>query len=279
MRALGSLDLADEVKRNGTPILSQTILTDRGRKVATIDTASVWGNCGPCIGIRRADLQATLVRALGDSEVQFSSTVEAISQKDQIATVEFNDGTRRDYDLVVGADGIRSSVRSLRFGNTQPRFCGQVGWRFIVKCPASVSGWTLFMGNGQAFIIIPVGNGLAYCYSDITVPEAIEDPLEGRLERLRSRFKEFASPVQEALAQLTSSEQIHFGAIEDILQEPWGSGNVLLVGDAAHGTSPNMASGAAMAFEDALVLSRLISSGASATQVVSDYTGERSGRI
>jgi 2-polyprenyl-6-methoxyphenol hydroxylase-like FAD-dependent oxidoreductase len=85
--------------------------------------------------------------------------------------------------------------------------------------------------------------------------------------------------VQEALAQLTSSEQIHFGAIEDILQEPWGSGNVLLVGDAAHGTSPNMASGAAMAFEDALVLSRLISSGASATQVVSDYTGERSGRI
>jgi len=143
MRALGSLDLADEVKRNGTPILSQTLLTDRGRKVATIDTASVWGNCGPCIGIRRADLQATLIKALGDSEVRFSSTVEAISQRDQVAAVEFNDGTRRDYDLVVGADGIRSSVRKLIFGNTEPRFCGQVGWRFIVKCPASVDGWTL----------------------------------------------------------------------------------------------------------------------------------------
>jgi len=135
------------------------------------------------------------------------------------------------------------------------------------------------MGRGQAFLILPVGNGLAYCYSDITVPEAIEDPLEGRLERLRSRFKEFASPVQEALAHLTSSEQIHVGAIEDILQEPWGSGNVLLVGDAAHGTSPNMASGAAMAFEDALVLSKLIASGDSASQIISDYTDERSGRI
>jgi len=279
IRALGSLGLAEEVKRNGTPILSQTILTDRGRKVATIDTASVWGNCGPCIGIRRADLQATLVKALGDSEVRFSSTVEAISQKDQAATVDFNDGTRRDYDLVVGADGIRSSVRSLIFGNTQPRFCGQVGWRFIVKCPPSVDGWTLFMGRGQAFLIIPVGNGLAYCYSDITVPVAIEDPLEGRMDRLRSRFKEFASPVQEALAQITSSEQIHFGAIEDILQEPWGSGNVLLVGDAAHGTSPNMASGAAMAFEDVLVLSRLIATGANTAQVISKYTVERSGRI
>lgn len=279
MRALGSLGLAEEVARNGTPILSQTILTDRGRKLTVIDTASVWAGCGPCIGIRRADLQAALVKALGDSEVRFSTTIEAISQNGQFATVQFNDGASRDYDLVVGADGIRSSVRKLVFGNTQPRFCGQVGWRFIVKCPQGISGWTLFAGSEQAFIIIPVGVGLAYCYSDLSVAHAIEDPIEGRLERLRSRFKGFAGPVQEALAQLTSSEQIHFGAIEDILQEPWSIGNTLLIGDAAHGTSPNMASGAAMAFEDALVLSRTIGAGVNSAQVISDYTEARIGRI
>ena len=67
--------------------------------------------------------------------------------------------------------------------------------------------------------------------------------------------------------------------IEDILQEPWGIGNVLLIGDAAHATSPNMASGAAMAFEDALVLSRLITSGKDVVQVLGDYTRERVSRI
>jgi 2-polyprenyl-6-methoxyphenol hydroxylase-like FAD-dependent oxidoreductase len=279
LRALESMGLAEEVSRNGTPILSQTIFTNHGRKLATIDTASVWGSCGACIGIRRADLQTTLVNALGDSVVKFSTTIDAISQNGEFATVQFNDGTRHDFDLVVGADGIRSSVRKLVFGNTQPRFCGQMGWRFLVNCPEGISGWTLFIGRGQAFLFIPVGHGQAYCYSDMTMTHPIEDPLEGRLERLRLRFKGFASPVQQALAQLAASDQIHFGAIEDILQEPWGSGRVLLIGDAAHGTSPNMASGAAMAFEDALVLSRSIAAGASSAQVISDYTTARTGRI
>ena len=201
------------------------------------------------------------------------------SQNTQFATVQFSDGTHREYDLVVGADGIHSSVRKLMFGNTEPRFCGQVGWRFIVNCPKGISGWTLFAGSQQVFLLIPVGHGLAYCYADITVPHAIEDPVEGRLERLRTRFKGFASPVQKALSQITSSEQIHFGAIEDILQEPWSTGNVLLIGDGAHATSPNMASGAAMAFEDALVLAREIATGASSAQVLSNYTDARIGRI
>ena len=78
---------------------------------------------------------------------------------------------------------------------------------------------------------------------------------------------------------MRTSDQIHYGVIEDILQEPWGIGNVLLIGDAAHATSPNMASGAAMAFEDALVLSRLIAAGRSAARVLGEYTRERMARI
>jgi len=67
--------------------------------------------------------------------------------------------------------------------------------------------------------------------------------------------------------------------IEDILQEPWGTDKVLLIGDAAHATSPNMASGAAMAFEDALVLSKLIVSGQDVAKVTNEYTNQRIARI
>ena len=279
MRALGSLNLADDVLRDGSLIKTQTLMNHRGKQLAVIDTASVWADCGPCVGIRRADLQSMLVNALGAAEVRFSTTVTSLEQREDSAVVQFDDGQERTYDLVVGADGVRSSIRTLVFGSVQPRFCGQVGWRFLVQCPASITGWTLFAGDSGVFLFIPVGHGQAYCYADAVVAEPLDDPLDGRLERLRSRFAAYASPVPQALAELRTSDQIHFSAIEDILQEPWGVGNVLLIGDAAHATSPNMASGAAMAFEDALVLSRLIAADRNAAQVLDQYTSERSARI
>lgn len=279
MRALGSLNLADEVLRGGALIRTQTLLNDRGRRLAVIDTESVWTKCGPCVGIRRAHLQSILVRALGTAEVRFATSVTALAQREDSAAVQFTDGTERLYDLVIGADGVRSSTRSLVFGNAQPRYCGQVGWRFLVQCPPSITGWTVFAGARGVFLFIPVGGGQAYCYADTAVARPLEDPLEGRLERLRSRFGSYASPVTDALAELRPPDQIHFGAIEDVLQEPWSAGKVLLIGDAAHATSPNMASGAAMAFEDALVLSRLLASGRDVAAVLNDYTTQRIARI
>jgi 2-polyprenyl-6-methoxyphenol hydroxylase-like FAD-dependent oxidoreductase len=279
MRVLDALGLADAVRGSGTVIRSQTILDDRGRQLVVIDTESVWGQCGPCIGIRRAVLQKLLVNALGTSKVRFSTTVSAIVDQGATTAVQFADGTEQLYDLVVGADGVRSSVRNLAFGGMPPRYCGQVAWRFLATCPPSVKGWTLFVGQHGAFLFIPVGDGQAYCYADAILAAPIDDPLDGRLERLRSRFALYADPVPAALAELRTDNQIHFGLIEDVLQEPWSMGNVLLIGDAAHATSPNIASGAAMAFEDALVLANLIGSERDAAEVLSEYTTQRTARI
>ena len=109
--------------------------------------------------------------------------------------------------------------------------------------------------------------------------EPLSDPLEGRLERLKARFADYASPVPEAIAELRSPDQVHFSSIEEVLQRPWARGKVLLIGDAAHATSPNMASGAAMAFEDALVLSELIGVCGTVEQLIDEYTRRRSARI
>jgi 2-polyprenyl-6-methoxyphenol hydroxylase-like FAD-dependent oxidoreductase len=239
----------------------------------------VWAACGPCIGIRRANLQTALVNGLGPEKIPFATTVTVLDARGAAAAVQFADGTERTYDLVIGADGVRSSIRKLVFGDAQARYCGQVAWRCLVPCPPSITGWTLFAGRNGAFLFIPVGQGQAYCYADAAVDEPLDDPPQGRLERLRSRFKSYASPVPEALAELRSSEQIHFGAIEEILQDPWGSDKVLLIGDAAHATSPNMASGAAMAFKDALVLSKLIVAGGDVADVINAYTSQHMNRI
>ena len=111
MRALGSLNLAGDVLRDGALIQTQTLMNHRGRQLAVIDTASVWADCGPCVGIRRADLQSKLVNALGGAEVRFSTTVTSLEQREDCAVVRFDDGQERMYDLVVGADGVRNCPR------------------------------------------------------------------------------------------------------------------------------------------------------------------------
>jgi 2-polyprenyl-6-methoxyphenol hydroxylase-like FAD-dependent oxidoreductase len=220
-----------------------------------------------------------LVEALGTAQLRFSTTVVALEQRQDLVAVHFSDGAESLYELVVGADGVRSSIRHLTFRDSQPRYCGQVGWRFLVQCPPSIRGWTLFAGRRGVFLFIPVGGGQAYCYADAVVAEPLSDPVEGRLDRLKSRFAGYASPVPEALAGLKSPDQVHFGAIEDVLQEPWAVGRVLLIGDAAHATSPNMASGAALAFEDSLVLSKLIVSDRDVAQVINEYSSQRATRV
>src|SRR5690606_9232165 len=225
-----------------------------GAPLAEIDVESYWAGCGFCLGIEHARLHRLLLERVPAGAVRFGVSVQALHQENDRVLVNFTDGTEGSYSLVIGADGIRSVVRSLALGGAEPRFRGQVGWRFLAPCPPEIVGWTVFLGRSGAFLLVPIGGGRAYCYADQMVAQADADPVEGRVERLRELFSEYPSPVPEVLAGLDPSEQIHRAAIEKVVLDAWGRGRVLLIGDAAHAMSPNMACGCAMALEDGLVL-------------------------
>ncbi len=279
VRALGTLGLADGVMRRGAEIRSQRFLTDRGDRLFEIDTARYWSQCGPCVGVRRDDLQRALQERVGAAAVRFSTSVCRIDEQQRAVVVGFSDGTQDEYDFVVGCDGIRSSVRRLLFGEAQARYCGQIGWRCLVACPDPITAWTLMLGPLGAVLLVPVGAGQAYCYCDATAPRRLDDPREGRRERLQARFARFAQPVPDVLTQPVRDDQIHFAPIEEVCQQPWGSRRVLLIGDAAHAMSPNMACGAAMALEDAVVLGDLIDGARSVGDVIAEFTRRRSPRV
>jgi 2-polyprenyl-6-methoxyphenol hydroxylase-like FAD-dependent oxidoreductase len=125
--------------------------------------------------------------------------------------------------------------------------------------------------------MMPVAENRLYCYADLT-RTAREDPTDRDLGRLRTLFSDFAEPVPRILSQLRSFDPIHFAPIEEIFLDTWVRGRVVLVGDAAHATSPNMAEGASMALEDALVLSRILSTRRSIAAALAAYSERRRAR-
>ena len=152
-------------------------------------------------------------------------------------------------------------MRSAVFGGAEPRFVGQVSWRFLLTGFPEGSSWTVRLGRGKAFLTIPLGDRRMYCYADIDTSDRT-DPTGGDAGRFGDLYREFADPVPTILNEYVATEvRRYFSPIEEVVQEPWVRGRGVLIGDAAHAMSPNMAEGVGMALEDALVLAETVAAG------------------
>jgi 2-polyprenyl-6-methoxyphenol hydroxylase-like FAD-dependent oxidoreductase len=244
-RALGALGLDAQVAARAVEIPRQRFCDHRGKLLSAVDVGELWAAVGPCLALPRADLHEILRDATGDVPVRLGLSVERLAQRDGVVSIGFSDGTGGEYDLVVGADGIHSTVRRLAFGpSATPQPVGQVGWRFLAPRPAVSSTWSVMLGRRTAFLTIPIDAGRVYCYCDVVSPGAQDTPA--------GLFSDFAEPAATLLD--TVGDDIHVSRIEEVALDRWAHDRVVLIGDAAHATSPNMAQGAAMALEDALVL-------------------------
>jgi 2-polyprenyl-6-methoxyphenol hydroxylase-like FAD-dependent oxidoreductase len=278
VRALAALGLANKVLARAIRMSHQRILDHRGRLLAEVELEKVWHRVGACVGITRADLHRILLDGAAGLPMRLGTTVATLTQEADEVVVTFNDGSRGTYDLVVGADGIHSSIRPFVLATVRPRHLGQVSWRFLVDQSGAVETWTAMVGPRQAFLALPVGPNRVYCYADIAAV-GTEDPTGGDLDRFATLFSEFAEPVPSILNGLQSSDAIHFSPIEEIIVETWVHGRVVLIGDAAHATSPNMAQGASMALEDALMLAQMLATHSSTNQALTAFSERRRARV
>ena len=278
VRALGALGLADTVLARAVRMSHQRILDHRGRQLAEIELATLWNPVGLCVGIPRGELHRILLEGAAGISIRLGTALTALSQTDDEVDVAFADGSTGTYDLVVGADGIHSSIRQLVFGGIRPRHLGLVSWRFLVDHSGTTETWTAMLGQRRAFLAMPVGPNRLYCYADLAA-RATEDPTARDLVRFLALFSDFAEPVPSILSELGSFDSIHFSPIEEMVFDTWVQGRVVLIGDAAHATSPNMAEGASMALEDALVLTQMLSTHGSPAEALSAFRERRCARI
>lgn len=275
-RAVGQLGLLDSVLANAVPIGHQRILDHHGRLLCNTRTSDVWASCAPCLALPHATIHTLLRDAVRHTEIRYGASITAIGQSAGKCEVSFADGTTQVYDLVVGADGINSAVRKIVAPTVAPEYSGQVCWRFITQ-NTGVRCWTAMLGNGCTLLAIPVSREQAYVYADImlapgTNPESIRH--EGF-----AQFRGFSAPLFPLLEQAPKCEHSHFGRIGQVVMDKWVHGRVVLMGDAAHASSPSMAEGAGMAIEDALVLAQTLTTETHVETALSVYEQRRQPRV
>ena len=218
----------------------------------------------PYLLAHRGDLHAALASAVPDPCIKLSHKLVGLDETGDGVRLTFADGTTAVSDAVVGADGVHSVVRDMLFGASPVQFTGRIAYR--TTYPAALLGGdriddcTKWWGDDRHIVIYYVKPDRSEIYFVTSQPEPdfrIESwSAKGDVRKLRSAFKGFDRQVETVLA---ASPDVHKWAIVDRESlEHWSDRNVTLLGDACHPMTPYMAQGAAMAIEDAAVLSRCL---------------------
>jgi 2-polyprenyl-6-methoxyphenol hydroxylase-like FAD-dependent oxidoreductase len=163
----------------------------------------------------------------------------------------------RTYDLVIGADGLHSAVRTAIVPDApKPRYTGQAVWRAVVARSPEIKTVTMWPGPRVKPGVNPVSKTEMYVF--ITEPRAASEhiPAQDLAPKMRALLDGFPDPVlQNVRSELGADSQIVFRPIDSLLMpQPWYRGRIVLIGDTVHATTPHLAAGACIGIEDALVL-------------------------
>jgi 2-polyprenyl-6-methoxyphenol hydroxylase-like FAD-dependent oxidoreductase len=268
MSGLDRLGMRDAVAAQGAPAKRSAILTWEGRELAEVSRDLVEGT----IAIHRADLQRELAAAAG--EVRLGAEIEAVEQHNDEVVARVADGSEERGDLLIGADGLGSVARSA-IADVRPRYAGYTAWRGVSPVPVETGRLTESWGVGERFGLVDIGRGRTYWFATKNAPEGQPDEPEGRKAEILRRFTGWHEPIA-AIAD--SAEE---GAIlrNDVYYlEPlsgWSNDRVVLVGDAAHATTPGVGQGAAQAIEDGVVLANRLASGDDLSTALAEYEAIR----
>ncbi|WP_419820379.1 FAD-dependent urate hydroxylase HpxO [Acinetobacter sp.] len=212
--------------------------------------------------VSRADLQNMLMDEFGRDDIHLGKKMVALEQVDQHIKVQFADGSEVITALLIGADGTHSLTRKYVLGEqVERRYAGYVNWNGLVEISdnlAQADQWTTFVGEGKRVSLMPVADQRFYFFFDVPLPVGLENSKAQYKILFKQYFKDWCQPVQNLIEaideQKTNRVEIH--DIEPFTQ--FYKGRVVIMGDAAHSTTPDIGQGGCQAMEDAIYLARAL---------------------
>jgi 2-polyprenyl-6-methoxyphenol hydroxylase-like FAD-dependent oxidoreductase len=260
--AFRTIGLDAEVAVAGHAVQRGAILDSRGRSLGTMLVGEMAQELGaPTIAIHRARLQEVLQTALGPEPLTLNARVVGFREEPGSVVARLSDGTEVAGDLLVGADGLRSTVREQLLNDGEPRYAGYTSWRGVCEVPglAEPSSTAESWGPGLRFGIVPLGQGRTYWFATANAPVGGVDTPDAHGELLR-RFGHWHAPIRALIEQTPISAIFRTDIHDRPPVQSWARGRVVLLGDAAHPMTPNMGQGGGQAVEDAAVLARCLAS-------------------
>ncbi|WP_163550556.1 FAD-dependent monooxygenase [Candidatus Frankia nodulisporulans] len=236
------------------------------------------------MGMYRPDLARILMDRAAQAGVvsRLATTITAFTQDDTGVDVVFSDGSVGRYDLVIGADGLRSTVRGLLGVPLETRPVGIGVWRVFVPRPREVVNSEAYFG-GPCYIAGYTPTSASSLYAFLAEDAQDRTTLTGaeKVHIVRQLTAGYHGPWDEIRESITDPETINYTWFEEhLLDPPWHRGRVVLIGDAAHTCPPTLAQGAAMALEDAAVLADLLTTADRVDdQLLARFTDRRYERV
>ncbi len=276
--ALGALGLEEALQGFGRPVRRREYRTHRDRLLFAVDEQAFWGARVAPRCLRRSDLLALLGRDLPTGAVRRDAAVAAVRREGDGVTVVLAGGGEVSASLLVGADGVRSTVRQAALGGQAPDAArlASASWRFMAPDPG-VEAWTLWAGPDAMLLLIPAGGGEVYGWAARTRGDGPAGAEPHALPALFATFPDRVRAVVEDVSKRPGA--LHHSPLEEVRPATWGRDRVVLLGDAAHATAPVWAQGAALAMEDALALADILAEGAGAGGVAEALGRRRDARV
>lgn len=237
----------------------------------------------PC-PVSRADLQASMIDHWGRDKVQFGKRLTKVEETDAGVVASFDDGTTATGDFMIAADGIHSIVRNYVLGyQVDRRYAGYVNWNGLVEIDEAVAPadqWTVWVGEGKRVSVMPIADNRFYFFFDVPLEKGLKEDASTIKADLKRYFEGWAAPVQK-LIELINPETTNRVEVHDI--EPFPTlvkGKVALLGDAGHGTTPDIGQGGCAAMEDAVVLGQIFAQKPDSIEAaLKEYEAKRAPRV
>jgi 2-polyprenyl-6-methoxyphenol hydroxylase-like FAD-dependent oxidoreductase len=268
MRALQQLGIAEPVVAAGETVERMEWRNPRGDFIAEWPVGQLSEQVGaPAIGILRTGLSETLAKELGEGVVRLDANATSFEDDGDGVTIRFDDGTSERVDVLIGADGVNSMVRSQFYGRTEPRYAGYTLWhghiareQCIVSKEVPPHLFRETWGRATRFGFYPV-KGELYWFCIRKVPQGGTEQPSERKAAVLEHVGDWAVPARGLVEDTGDGDIQRVDIVGRRPSKHWGQGRVTLLGDAAHAMTPNLGQGACQAIEDGVVLARTLKSG------------------
>ncbi len=284
LKAFKAVGIYDRLAERGFPFSHLRLKTADGHVIAEIPTPPMGGPDLPgTMGAVRGDIADILADEVVKAgvDVRLVTTVTEIDDRGDSVVATLSDGSTETVDLVVGADGIRSKVRSMIGIEDEPHQVGMGIWRTVATRPAEMDCSELYYGGPKYKAgYTPISEDLCYAF---LLEENLDRSFVGEGPNgalLKERGQGYGGIWGQVRDSLADDAVVNYQWIEAIcVESPWFRGRTIIIGDAAHACPPLIAQGAAMCAEDAVVLAEMLTSGDKVEDVLPAFMERRFPRV